>query len=110
MRDYYDYVYIEDDYIFRIHWESEAKKKKILILTLKSVDDFYNHSDKISKEDTRIFIDSHLGDDVPPGEEFAVKLHNEGFKHISMASSRPKSHFKHIPWIKNIGKMPPFIR
>lgn len=106
--DTYDYVLIDDDRIIRMGWEIEAKKKGVLLLTLSSISEFSNYNHLISKDDTHIFIDNDLGKNNPRGEDFAVVLHKDGFKRISLATGYEASEFEAFPWLSIQGKGVPF--
>ena len=104
----YDYVYIDDDEIMRISWERKAKKKNFNLLVLSSTKELEFHLDKISKEFTQFYIDSHLGEGEMPGEDFAKILHEQGYKHLSIASGYEATYFAHLDWLKYSGKDCPF--
>jgi signal transduction histidine kinase len=104
----YDYVYIDNDELMRISWERKAKKKNISLLVLSSTKELKHHLDKISKESTQFYIDSHLGEGEMRGEDFAKILHEEGYKHLSIASGYDAKHFVHLEWLNYSGKHCPF--
>lgn len=104
----YEYVYIEDDELLRISWERKAERKNLKLLTLKSVNDFSNYIEQISKESTKIYIDSRLGEGQIRGEEFAKILHEKGYRNIFIASGYEEKKFEHLPWLKISGKSCPF--
>ena len=60
----------------------------------------------MNKERTQIYLDSDLGEENLRGEEFALILHNEGYKNIFMASSFQMPEI--YSWLKNSGKSTPF--
>lgn len=104
----YDYVYIDDEEIMRLVWERKAKKSNVSLLVLSSIKDFDQHLGKINKESTRIYIDSHFGENEMRGEDFAKILHEQGFKHLSIASGYEAKHFVHLDWLNYSGKDCPF--
>jgi signal transduction histidine kinase len=104
----YDYVYIDDDELMRISWERKAKNKNLSLLVLSSTKELENHLDKISKDSTQFYIDSHLGEGEMLGEDFAKILHEQGYKHLSIASGYEEKHFVHLEWLKYSGKDCPF--
>jgi len=106
--DYVEYVYIEDDMLLRMGWERVAKKKKIKLLTLESPRKFEAHLDKIDPEQTKIYIDSSLGENEMKGEDFAKVLHDKGYKHLFIATGYEKERFAHLTWLKHSGKDCPF--
>lgn len=105
--DFFEYIQIEDDELLRLTWESIAKKKNIRFLSLRSTHNFYDFESKIDKNKTSIYIDSILKDDIK-GEDFAEKLHNEGYKKVFLASGFEASKFSHLPWLMCTGKECPF--
>lgn len=103
---FYEYVLIDNDKIIRFAWAQKAKKAHVKLLTLSSIDEFDKYREKISKKETRIYLDSDLGEESLRGEEFALVLYQEGYQHIFMASS---FHMPEVyPWLKNSGKAAPF--
>lgn len=106
--EYFEIVYIDDDYLLRLGWERRAIKKNITLLTLTSCEEFQSHVSKISKSKTKIYIDSSLGKGKMPGEEFATLLNDQGYEHLYIASGYEASNFAHLPWLKVAGKECPF--
>lgn len=104
----YDAVLIGDEKIVRLSWEIKAKEKKLKLLTLKSVKNFDFDTSSISKESTRIYIDSSLGDNEIRGEDFAKILNEKGFKQIHLASGYPENSFDLPEWLNYSGKDCPF--
>lgn len=104
----YDYVYIDDDELMRITWESKAKRRNFSLLALRSTKELEQHLDKVSKESTQFYIDSHLGEGEMRGEDFAKILHDQGYKHLSISSGYEAKHFAHLDWLKYSGKDSPF--
>lgn len=107
-KSFYDYVYIDDEVLLRMSWESKAKKSNIKLLTLDSIKDFWKFSDDIDKWHTHIYIDSDLGNGQEKGEDFAQELHLEGYQNIYIASGYEDKKFEHLPWLKVAGKKRPF--
>lgn len=100
----FDYVYIDDDYILRLGWENLARKKDMKLLTLATIGEFNSYVSQISKEGTKIYIDSNLGEGSIRGEEFARVLHAEGYKLLYLATGYEKDQFSSYPWLKVQGK------
>lgn len=105
---FFDFVYIDDENIMRIGWESKAKKNNINLLTLKSSSEFALYLDQIDKNHTQIYIDSDLGPGEMRGEDFSAILHQQGYKNIFIASGHPAENFVHLSWLKYAGKICPF--
>ncbi len=103
---FFDYVFIDNDKIMRLAWEQRARKNKVRLLSLSTLAEFDEYLHQIDKEKTSIYIDSDLGEEQIPGEEFALKLHQSGYQKLFMASSHEMPEF--YPWLKNSGKTCPF--
>ena len=106
--DFYEYVYIDNDKILQLVWERKASLKNIRLLILKSTSDFDKHLKNISKDKTRIYLDSDLGEGRMRGEEFAAILHEKGYKHLYIATSYDATMFSNLPWLNHSGKKTPF--
>ncbi len=104
----FEYVYIDDDNLMRTGWERRAKKNNVKLLTLNSTNEFHSYIDRINKESTAIYIDSHLGEGEIPGEKFAEMLHNNGYKKLFIATGYEAEHFAHLKWLNYAGKECPF--
>lgn len=104
----YDFVYIDDDELSRLVWQSTANKKKIRLLVLDSLKDFDKYKENINKENTKIYIDSDLGSGNIKGEEFALMLYENGYKNLIMATGHPAERFLDYPWLKHSSKKCPF--
>ncbi|MBC7428171.1 MAG: HAMP domain-containing histidine kinase [Bacteriovorax sp.] len=103
----YEYVYIDNDELLRLVWDEIAIKKKINLITLKSPAEFDINSKKFSKEFTKIYLDSDFGKDIIRGEDFAIMLHEEGYKYIFISTGYGPEKFSHLPWLKYAGKKCP---
>nr|BDT28188.1 HAMP domain-containing histidine kinase [Bacteriovorax sp. HI3] len=103
---FFDYVFIDNDKIMRLAWEQRARKNKVKLLSLSTLAEFDEYLQQIDKEKTCIYIDSDLGEEQIPGEEFALKLHKAGYQKLFMASSHEMPEF--YPWLRNSGKTCPF--
>ncbi|MBF0311895.1 MAG: HAMP domain-containing histidine kinase [Oligoflexia bacterium] len=106
--DHYDCVYVDDDEWLRRGWEKAAKVKGIKLLTLSTTRNFTQHQHNISKEKTLIYLDSSLGESEMRGEDFAVILHQEGYKKLYLATGYDADQFTHLNWLNVIGKDCPF--
>jgi len=106
--DFVEYVYIDDDMLLRMGWESIAKRKNIKLLVLESPKYFAAHIEKIDVVKTKIYIDSNLGEDEIKGEDFAKELHDKGYQQIFIATGYSKEKFAHLPWLNYSGKDCPF--
>lgn len=104
----YDYILIDDDELVRLVWDSSAQKRGISFLALSSVEEFNKISSEVSKDATKIYIDSELGKDKMKGECFAKKLHEEKFKNIFIATGHPPERFENMTWLKYSSKKCPF--
>lgn len=104
---FYDYAYIEDDNLIRLAWKKRAEKQNIKLILLKSTAEFMQYESQFSKELTKIYIDSDLGE-RERGEDFAIVLHSLGYQNIYMSTGYDANHFAHIPWLKVTPKECPF--
>lgn len=106
--DSYEYVYIDDDNILRMGWEMKARKNNVSFLALASIDDFFKNELLINKDKTKIYIDSNLGPGSIKGEEFALELHQKGYRELFLATGYSKDEFTNYPWLSIEGKVCPF--
>ncbi|MBF0364150.1 MAG: HAMP domain-containing histidine kinase [Oligoflexia bacterium] len=104
----FDALYLDDDPYLRKGWERAAAPKGVKLITIASPDEFYNYENQLSKESTEIYLDSDLGAGVIRGEEFAVILHNLGYKKLSMSTGYDASKFSHLPWLECRSKESPW--
>ncbi len=104
----FEYVYLEDEAVHRRAWEKLAKKNGKNLLTISEAEDFFKYEENLSKETTTIYIDSHLGEGKLRGEELAVILRNQGYKHIFLSTGYEKEKFEYLPWLKVVSKKCPW--
>lgn len=100
------YVFIDDDEFLRIIWNEAARKKGINLCTFSSIEDFESSISKFNF-DTRIYIDSELGKDSMKGEDFALLLHQKGYRNLFVSSGHPAEKFVQYPWLKYVSKKCP---
>jgi hypothetical protein len=101
-----DAILIDDDKFIRMDWESYAKENNIKLLTFSSTKEFKEYQSDLDKS-VDVYIDRQLGDDEPKGEDFAKKLHDNGFKNIYMATGHNAEMFSSFTFLKGvIGKWP----
>ena len=102
------FVLIDDDFLVRMGWESEAQDKNITLDTYDSAAAFWEKLPQYSKT-TRIYIDVVLDGDREAGEALAQKLHELNYREIYLATNYNKECFTHMSWLKGVGdKHPPF--
>ena len=87
-------------------WKMAARAKGITLKAFKASADFLSGLEAFSK-DTPIYIDSELGDGIK-GEDIAKDLREKGFVCIYLETGHPPENFSHLPWLKVIGKEPPW--
>lgn len=105
----YTHCHIDDDFYIRSDWKRSAKKCGISMLSASSRDELMENINDLGPE-TKIYIDSQLEEDDPPGEILAKELYDLGFKDLTMSTGYTKDKFKDMPWIKDvIGKGPLFV-
>jgi signal transduction histidine kinase len=100
-----DAVLIDDDPLVRLNWKTAAKAKGVELKTYSAAADFMAAG--FADTTLRIYIDSNLGDGVN-GEEVARQLKDKGFLNIWLETGHGPEKFSHIPWLKVIGKEPPW--
>lgn len=105
---FYSYVYIDNDELCRLVWNSTAQKKGINLLVLDNISEFFTYSHQIDKDFTKIYIDSDLGEKNIKGEAFAEELYKKGFKNLYIATGHPPENFKNLTWLKYSTKKCPF--
>ena len=98
-------VLIDDDALVRMTWKTAARAKGVDLKAFASAEDFFAAA--ISDKAVGIYIDSNLGDGVK-GEEIAQRLKNSGFTSVCLETGYPEKNFAHIPWLKVVGKEPPW--
>lgn len=103
-----DCVYLDDDPIFRRIWKRSAEKHGKSILVLDETDNIFKHEEVISKETTKIYLDSDLGKEKLKGEELAAELKEKGYKNIFLATGYEKERFNHLAWLKVVSKKCPW--
>jgi signal transduction histidine kinase len=104
----YSYVYIDNDELCRLVWQSTALKKNINLLVLDTVKKLEDYMDHLDKEYTKIYIDSDLGNNSISGEQFAEELFEIGFKELYIATGHPPERFQKLKWLKYSTKKCPF--
>lgn len=104
---FYQYVLIDNDELVRLTWETKAKMAGVSLLSLNSPELLNQFLDKISKTQTKIYIDSEL-DNFVRGEFVAKSLYEKGYQHLFMATGHESSRFKNYQFLKCVGKKPVF--
>jgi signal transduction histidine kinase len=101
----FDTILIDDDELVRMVWDSKAKEKGV---EFKSYADPSEANFEGLNKEACIYIDSNLANGLK-GEELALKLFNDGFKNIYMATGYNPEDFKDLTFLKGvIGKSPPW--
>lgn len=103
----YEYVLIDNDELVRFIWETKARNKGVSLLSLSNPDQLSAHVDRISKTDTKIYIDSEL-DNCVRGEFVAKSLYEKGYKNLFMTTGYEASRFSHYKFLQRVGKAPVF--
>jgi signal transduction histidine kinase len=106
---YLDMLYVEDDELLALSWESAAKKKKLKFKRIKCCEDFDLVKHVIDKEKTEIYLDNEFGMNKMKGEDFSLFLHNQGYQKIFISSGHETEYFKSYSWLKIVGKSFPLI-
>ena len=101
-------VLIDDDPLVRMNWKTAAREEGVDLRTFVSSEDFYSAAPDLPKG-TPIYIDSELGGGLR-GEVLAQSLKEKGYSELCLETGHPASNFSHLPWLKVIGKEPPWER
>ena len=99
-------VLLDDDALVHMNWNLSAKKAGIELKAYKTRAELEEGLISLPK-DTPVYIDSDLGDGVK-GEDIAVALRERGFTNITMSTGHAPDRFSTHPWLKVIGKEPPW--
>lgn len=99
-------VLLDDDMLVHMNWKLAAKAAGVGLKAYKTREDFAAGTEALAKE-TPLYIDSDLGNDLK-GEDIAKELHEKGFTDITMATGHGSEKFSRLPWLKIIGKEPPW--
>ncbi|HAH32747.1 MAG TPA: hypothetical protein DCL44_10585 [Elusimicrobia bacterium] len=99
-------VLLDDDALVHMTWKMTARNKGITLKAFKTPAEFFASLETFPK-DTPIYLDSELGDGVK-GEDIAKDLREKGFTGIYLETGHPPEKFSHLPWLKVIGKEPPW--
>lgn len=102
-----DAVLIDDDQLVHAVWKVAAKSNGKTLETFSTPWEFLAIVGRLDKN-TPIYVDSKLREEVR-GEEFAKKLHAQGFQNLYLATGHHIGSLPAMPWIKEIvGKKAPW--
>lgn len=99
-------VLLDDDALVHMTWEMAAEDKGVTLNAYTTPSEFLSNLAAFPK-DTPIYIDSDLGNGIK-GEDIAKDLREKGFACIYLETGHPPERFLHLPWLKVIGKEPPW--
>jgi signal transduction histidine kinase len=99
-------ILVDDDALVRMNWKMAAKTQGINLKIFANSADFLLESAGWPKS-TAIYLDSDLGNNLK-GETIAADLKGKGFTDITLETGHPAEAFSHLPWLKVIGKEPPW--
>ncbi|HOW88848.1 MAG TPA: ATP-binding protein, partial [Elusimicrobiales bacterium] len=99
-------VLLDDDVLTHMNWEMAARENGVSLETFTDPGRFMAAAEAMPK-DIPIYIDSGLGDGVK-GERIAGELHEKGFTNLTLATGHPPERFASLPWLRVIGKEPPW--
>ena len=99
-------ILLDDDALVRMTWKTAAKGKRISLRAFSLPEDLFSAEAEILK-DTAIYIDSDLGNGIK-GEDIAKTLRDKGFSNICLETGHEPEKFTALPWLKVIGKEPPW--
>ncbi len=93
-------ILIDDDKFIHVNWSMYCQRNNLKFIGFKSVSAFLSSCSTIDR-DSKIFIDSNLGNGVK-GEFEAEKLFQKGFVNLYLATGYEKDSFLKPRWIKDI--------
>lgn len=99
-------VLLDDDLLVHMNWKLAAKAAGVNLMAYKTPGDFAAGTAGMPAS-IPVYIDSELGDDIR-GEDIASDLRGKGFTNITMTTGHSSEKFARFPWLKVIGKEPPF--
>lgn len=99
-------VLLDDDPLVHMNWKMAAKSAGAELKSYKTPQELAGAAETLPR-DIPLYIDSELGDDIK-GEDIAKTLHDKGFTDISMATGHSAEKFASLPWLKVVGKEPPW--
>ena len=99
-------VLIDDDSLVRLNWTLAAQSAGVSLKTFSEPAEFLAGLAAFP-ENTPIYIDAELGGGIK-GDNIAEELRKKGFTEICLATGHPPENFSHVPWLKVIGKNPPW--
>lgn len=105
-----DLILIDDYDSIRVAWKMYGLKKGKRVAVFSCIKDFEQNLSYFKKE-TPIYIDSILHHDEIPGEEYAKKLYDQGYRELYLETGRDieKNVLEKWYWIKGVvDKTPPF--
>lgn len=97
---------LDDDLLVHMNWRMAARSAGVELLSFKKPEELLAAAPGLAG-DTPLYIDSDLGAGAR-GEDVAAALKEMGFSDITMATGHAPGRFTGLPWLKVIGKEPPF--
>jgi hypothetical protein len=101
------FILIDDDKLIHLSWRLKAAKSSIDLQCFFAIDDFFSNLNSIPF-DSKIFIDSNLGNGIL-GHEEAEKIYLAGYSEIYLTTGFTDFSLDKYPWLSSvITKHPPF--
>ncbi len=97
---------LDNDLLVHMNWKFAAAQAGVPLQTFTTGEDFLAALPRLDKA-TRLYIDSDLGGGAE-GEPLALAAREAGFGDITMETGHPPEKFAGLPWLKVIGKEPPW--
>ncbi|MHB0995079.1 MAG: sensor histidine kinase [Elusimicrobiales bacterium] len=97
---------LDNDLLVHMNWKFAAAQAGVPLQTFTTGEDFLAALPRLDKA-TRLYIDSDLGGGAE-GEPLALAAREAGFGDITMETGHPPEKFAGLPWLKVIGKDPPW--
>ncbi|OGR40801.1 MAG: hypothetical protein A2X35_09910 [Elusimicrobia bacterium GWA2_61_42] len=99
-------VLLDDDLLVHLNWKMAAKTAGVDLKAYKTPAELAAGLADLPKA-TPVYIDSDLGGGLK-GEDVAAQLRAAGFTDLTMATGHSPEKFASSPWLKVIGKEPPW--
>ena len=99
-------ILLDDDLLVHMNWKLAAKTAGVELRVFQTPEQLAAAAEGLPG-DIPVYIDSDLGDNIS-GEDIAEGLRGKGFTNLTMTTGYGPEKFAHFPWLKVIGKEPPF--
>jgi len=101
-------LYLDDDELMRKTWEISAKSDHISLITISSPTEFSKIEERLSKAETKIYLDHELGDGEITGKDFAQTLRAQGYQNLFLSTGHDADIASDLPWLRVVKKGVPW--